>query len=110
MEGEAMKKMVITVDLRECAQFQEAILDCPQLSKQLKPEYSDVWMSEFKDEDEYEELLCDVEDQLQSWGISEYEIEEVESDDLEDEDDECRMDGLDPGFSSWDDYYRYKFG
>jgi len=73
-----MKKMMITVSLRECAQFQEAILDCSQLSKQLKPEYSDVWMSEFLDEDEWDDLLCNVEDQLQMRGVSEYEIKEVE--------------------------------
>ena len=102
-----MKKMMITVSLRECGKFQDAILDCHQLSERLKPEYSDVWMSDVLDDDEYEDLLCDVEDQLQIWGISEYEIEEAESDE---DGEECEYRDLDPGFSSWGDYNRYKYG
>jgi len=100
-----MKKMKITVSLSECSKFQMAILDCPQISKELNQEYSDVWMSDALDDEEYEELLCDVEDQLQTWGVSEFEIEDVESDD-----EECMFRDLDPGFSSWADYNRYMYG
>ena len=32
------------------------------------------------------------------------------NDDWDDCEDDDREPGLDPGFSSWDDYYRYKFG
>lgn len=58
-----------------------------------------------KKEIDFRDLLEDSDDQV-------YEQEWDEYDDLEDDsfEEEHRWDGLDPAFSSWQDYYNYMYG
>lgn len=81
-----MKKLVIVVSIRDTHKAQDAISDCRQIDSQLEQIASNVWESskhfdEWDDEDteEMEQLLSDVEEQLQSARVEEFEINEMEA-------------------------------
>lgn len=80
-----MKKLVIEVSIRDTRKAQDAISDCRQLDSQLEQIASNVWESakhfdEWDDEDteEMEQLSTDIEEQLQMFGVEEFEINEEE--------------------------------
>ena len=93
-----MMRLEMSVSLRDCGRAYDAINDCHMLSAQLSQVSSDVWESEEMEDDEYDQLECDLEDQMSRFGVEEYEIMAK------------RCDDIDPGFSGWDDYNRYKYG
>lgn len=80
-----MKKLVIEVSVRDTRKAQDAINDCRQLNSQLEQIASNVWESskhfdEWDEEDteEMEQLSIDVEEQVQMFGVEEFEINEEE--------------------------------
>lgn len=93
-----MMKMEFSVSLRECCRAHDAISDCPMLSAQLHEMYSDMWESDELDDEEYENLESDLEEQMNLFGITEYDIVSK------------RVDDIDPGFADWQDYNNYMYG
>lgn len=80
-----MKKLVITVSIRDARKATDSINDWPYLASQLEENGSTEWESvkhfdEWDDEDteEMEQLRSDIEEQLQMAGVEEYEINEEE--------------------------------
>ena len=80
-----MKKLVIEVSVRDTRKAQDAINDCHQIKSQLEQFASNVWESskhfdEWDEEDteEMEQLSIDIEEQLQMFGVEEFEIYEEE--------------------------------
>lgn len=93
-----MMRLEMSVSLRDCGRAYDAINDCHMLSAQLSQVSSDVWESEEMEDDEYDQLECDLEEQMSLFGITEYDIIAK------------RVGDLDPGFASWQDYNNYMYG
>ena len=78
-----MTKLQITFSLRDAAKAQDAINDCNQLRKELDFTSSDQCESRDFDTDceeeydEMEQLKIAIEEQMELWGVEEYEIEEI---------------------------------
>lgn len=80
-----MKKLVIEVSIREASKAQDAISDCRQVENQLEQMASNVWESsnhfdgwDDEDTEEMEQLSTDIKEQLQMFGVEEFEINEEE--------------------------------
>ena len=80
-----MKKLVVTVSIRDARKAAESINDNRELASQFEENGSTEWESvkhfdEWDDEDteEMEQLSSDIEEQLQMAGVEEYEINEEE--------------------------------
>ena len=80
-----MKKLVVTVSIRDAKKAAESINDNRELASQFEENGSTEWESikhfdEWDDEDteEMEQLSSDIEEQFQMAGVEEYEINEEE--------------------------------